>query len=270
MTNQHVDFYIGKDDELAWFGSCESGGELLTGFDKWRTKGTNGGVSPFILFPDNVHCYLQNVDRRVRRHESKEDITRETGWRWDYATSAESAWAYTHDGHDVYVSHFGSAWIKVRDLYTKERDVTARTLKTAPVWPETKVAFPDLRDFEFTYPELAPLGNPVHTIVVTCNSTAVLTLATLLRKLQTMGNVGSSRTIDMKDYGSVYFDGDGSDRIGAILVNGIDMDDWTRTLLDLGASGLRPSDYENKGQAETENDNITCACVQHFDGGAAK
>jgi hypothetical protein len=58
-------------------------------------------------------------------------------------------------------------------------------------------------------------------IEIFCSDTAVGSLLPLLKTLRSMGVLGSTREITIQDWEGVYeFDGDGSDAIGEILVNG--------------------------------------------------
>lgn len=59
-----------------------------------------------------------------------------------------------------------------------------------------------------------------HKIVIECNSEAKDSLLPILDTLRYLGSAGSSRSVEVEDHGSYFFDGDGPDRIHSIEVDG--------------------------------------------------
>lgn len=65
--------------------------------------------------------------------------------------------------------------------------------------------------------------NSERTIEIKCSGQAVEELVPLLRELKRMGSQGSSRSIKIEDWdgkNNFGFDGDGSSKIGDIVVDG--------------------------------------------------
>ncbi len=70
-------------------------------------------------------------------------------------------------------------------------------------------------------------------ISFTCSDTAVNTLFTILCELNQLGELGCSREVVI-DGRAYFFDGDGSDRVDYIKVNGLSIDEWTKEMQRLG------------------------------------
>ncbi|MFA5135356.1 MAG: hypothetical protein WC505_06260 [Patescibacteria group bacterium] len=233
----HVDFYLGTEPtDMVWLGSAENRTLLPEHLDIWWEY---WGISPFILFPRTVHAYMEQVQDLVSSVDKP--IDRKYGWRWDYPDSRLSDWAITCDiAGNVFVSHFGSAWVLVKSLYSNEKQIDQRKMLISPeelkdmFRRKDRFAFPTMKSAVFSTQKITPLGSPVHTIMVTCSPTAVKTLAGLLDTFRKMGHAGSSREISIKDYGDFFFDGDGCDRIGTIVVNGVLLEEWVQTYLKTG------------------------------------
>lgn len=67
----------------------------------------------------------------------------------------------------------------------------------------------------------------------TCSDTVVNTMFTILARLQMLGELGGSTEVVI-DGGAHFFDGDGSDRINYIKINGLSIDEWKKEKKRLG------------------------------------
>jgi len=72
-----------------------------------------------------------------------------------------------------------------------------------------------------------------NTISFTCSDTAVNTLFTILCELKQLGELGASREVVI-DGRAYFFDGDGSDQVDYIKVNGLSIDEWNKEKRRLG------------------------------------
>ncbi|MFA5135364.1 MAG: hypothetical protein WC505_06300 [Patescibacteria group bacterium] len=244
MTNERADFYIGRaeqhDDQMVWLGSVRNDGQPV---------GTNDhkyGVSYYLMTAVTVHEYLKLANEYMDRDGLDQRnpcllARKGTAWPWQ-ETSQASAWAYTYFHGYVWVSHFGSAWVKATDLY-REVKIEAAPMRKArtvhevvlPAWPEEKANFPDLRGLQVDHDALVPYGyNSTGTIMAVMPHDTLPVVALILERLKEMGDHGSSRAVDILDFVHTYFDGDGSDRIYTLLVNGMESDDWAKAYLNTG------------------------------------
>ncbi len=70
-------------------------------------------------------------------------------------------------------------------------------------------------------------------ISFTCSDTVVNTLFTILAELQMLGELGGSEWVNVGEH-AYFFDGDGTDRVNYIKINGLSTKEWMEEKKRLG------------------------------------
>lgn len=113
-----ADFYVGRGPDAEWIGSI--------GWD-----GYPDGIASAVLNAVRPKQFRAAVERFFA---GREDVTRPAdGWPWPWDDSCTTDYAYAFDAGKVYVSRFGSKWVRPRTALKKDWEPT-----------ETGAEFPDM------------------------------------------------------------------------------------------------------------------------------
>jgi hypothetical protein len=95
-----ADFYIGRGDSAQWLGSI--------GYD-----GYPGGIDAQILDRRNQGDFEAMVSKYIAGRD--DGTPPEAGWPWPWETSHTTDFAYMFEDGSVWVSGFGSEWVRIAE-----------------------------------------------------------------------------------------------------------------------------------------------------------
>ena len=249
-----ADFYIGdiQNEPLTWLGSTSDGG--------WPTGGwlnsSAGGVWFDILRADSIHSYIDAVNAHLADFPGVRN-----GSGQNKPATYRCPWVYTYTNGTL-VSFKKSLWCRAEKLYVEDVRVAIEkvwSIEGELIGHPGSISLPDPSDelVHFGCTPIEPFADAQQlSISVSCNHSAALALVAILERLKQMSSMGCTREVVIEDFGQISFDGDGSDRITSISVNGLTLKEWRDTYHRNGSFWVREDDLI--GAAINEAEQSTC------------